>query len=403
MAINRRNFIADFTAAAVLMGAIPATLPGRGLDSGSEPGEPQGQDGPHDSYEFWSKFFEPPKVTTRGDATRGGGGEGVGSSLAAPERKVQFIHYGPQGLRYVNDIKPDELLDYGGDVMVNVGLGEFHPGAGDRATLKKMKSSQVRVDFVQTKSFMNVVAPLAWTALAVLEHDKAGRLPSLTQLGFQSPNSMTGVQKVLLPGGTAKFAVNVSTVRPESTIHKILRVAAQEASALAPILNLPAISVPALKTFTQVYSLLEAHTNFLLNGLLVQAVATQQAHADPGLEVTHLPLVSGDYVLVPQAHTEELSKELPNLDLQQGYLVRKDASKSEPLETRAENAVQGVSYVSMRMIVTKVEPGGGPSEPNAEEDKGGGADAQPGKGGRPKPGAGHPGGNAGTPPKKKKP
>jgi hypothetical protein len=400
MAIDRRNFLADLTAAAVLMGAIPAPLPGRELDPGSEPGGPDGQDGPHDSYEFWSKFFDPPKATTRGGDESGG----TGSALAAPERKVQFIHYGPQGLRYVNDIKPDELLDYGGDVMVNVGLGEFHPGAGDRAALKKVKSSQVRVDFVQTKSFMNVVAPLAWTALAVLEHDKAGRLPSLTQLGFQSPNSMTGVQKVLLPGGTAKFAVNVSTVRPESMLHKILKVAAQEASALAPILNLPAISVPALKTFTQVYSLLEAHTNFLLNGLLVQAVATRQAHADPGLEVTHLPLVSGDYVLVPQAHTEELSKELPNLDLQQGYLVRKDASKSEPLETRAEDAVKGVSYVSMRMIVTKVEPGGGgPSEPGGEEDKGGEADKQPGGGGRPKPGAGHPGGNTGTLPKKKKP
>ena len=36
-----------------------------------------------------------------------------------------------------------------------------------------MRSSQLRLDCVQTKPFMNIVAPLAWTALASLYPDKA--------------------------------------------------------------------------------------------------------------------------------------------------------------------------------------------------------------------------------------
>ena len=49
-------------------------------------------------------------------------------------------------------------------------------------------------------------------------------------------------------------------------------------------------------------------------------------------------------------------KELPNLDLIQGYLVRKDAKTTDPLETRAEAAMPGVTYTTMRLAVKAVDP-----------------------------------------------
>jgi hypothetical protein len=84
-------------------------------------------------------------------------------------------------------------------------------------------------------------------------------------------------------------------------------------------------------------------------------VATQQAHADPDREDRYIGLLSGDYLMVPQKHTDDLAKELPNLDLVQGYLVRKDADPSQPLQTRAQNALPGITYASMRVSVTPID------------------------------------------------
>ena len=59
--------------------------------------------------------------------------------------------------------------------------------------------------------------------------------------------------------------------------------------------------------------------------------------------------------MVPQKHTDELAKELPNLDLVQGYLVRKDADPNQPLQARAQNALPGITYASMRVSVTPLD------------------------------------------------
>jgi hypothetical protein len=89
-------------------------------------------------------------------------------------------------------------------------------------------------------------------------------------------------------------------------------------------------------------------------GNLTTAVATQQALNDPDREDRYIGLVSGDYLMVPQKHTEELAKALPSLDLIQGYLVPKDADPNLPIEKRAEGAVPGITYASMRVSVQPV-------------------------------------------------
>src|ERR1039457_3918995 len=84
---------------------------------------------------------------------------------------------------------------------------------------------------------------------------------------------------------------------------------------------------------------------------LTHAVATQQALDDPDRDPAYIGLKSGDYLMVPQKHVDELAKALPNLDLLQGYLVAKDADPNLPLPQRAQGSVPGVTYASMHITV----------------------------------------------------
>jgi hypothetical protein len=90
-------------------------------------------------------------------------------------------------------------------------------------------------------------------------------------------------------------------------------------------------------------------------GNLTTVVASKNAINDQERESHYIGLLPGDYLMLPQRHTDELAKELPNLDLIQGYLVRKDADPNVPLQTRAQNAVPGVTYCSMRISVQPVD------------------------------------------------
>jgi hypothetical protein len=201
---------------------------------------------------------------------------------------------------------------------------------------------------------MNIIAPLAWTAIASLVPDKAGKV-SLDQLGFKTPQATQGTSKILLTQGTGKMAVNVSRAPSNSGFVKALNIIMAGAKIAVPLVALPAISVPALSAFSEVLSYWEDRTRFVMAGNLTTAVATQQAHADPDREDRYIGLLSGDYLMLPQEHTDELAKELPNLDLVQGYLVRKDADPNLPLQTRAQIAVPGVTYASMRVSVQPLD------------------------------------------------
>jgi hypothetical protein len=91
--------------------------------------------------------------------------------------------------------------------------------------------------------------------------------------------------------------------------------------------------------------------------------------------------------MVPQAHAEELGKDISKLDWQSGYLVPKDSSPSESLATRAEQVIPGVTYVSMRIAVAKVQPGtaGTAKSGGDEEESGGGSNKTKSKPSKPGP------------------
>jgi hypothetical protein len=106
-----------------------------------------------------------------------------------------------------------------------------------------------------------------------------------------------------------------------------------------------------LSAFTEALSYWEDRTHFIMAGNLTTGVATQQAFANPDREDRYIGLLSGSYLMLPQKHTDELAKELPNLDLVQGYLVRKDSDPSQPLQARAQTALPGITYASMQVTV----------------------------------------------------
>ncbi len=333
MPIDRRTFLDELLAAAALSSLLPGNSPAQTRTQTPSTPPP----GTHDSINFWNQFY---------DTQRAGP-----PKLAAPEREVRFLYHGSNGLAHTADIPQKSLLDHVGDVSVTLNLGQFRPGKDDQVAFRNLQSSSLRVDCVQTRPMMNLFAPLAWASLASLFPDKQGKLPSLQTLGFQNTNASGPENKVTLPGGLGKMAVNISMVHKESMVHKVLTEAQNIAGITAPFFAFPAISIPALKAITTIYSALEQHTAFLLNSPLTMTVATQQAYEDETRTPQYLPLVTGDYVLVPQAHVDELSKNLDKLDLMQGYLVDKSAPSSQSPETRAANCVPGVTYVTMRVVV----------------------------------------------------
>jgi len=338
---SRRNFLEELLVAGIVTGSLSTTsFAGNSLNSPKPFFDPQSVS---DIHGFWNDFFTNVEPGMRGKTV-----------LEERDRKVQYLHFKPDtGLRYLSDVKSDELIDYDGDVTITATLGQFRPSVADQELLESVKSSSLRVDFVQTQSFMDVLAPMAWAALAVFEHDKANKLPTVNSLGYQK-NFMDG--KILLPGGTGKFALNVFPVKPESTLHKILRIAIPLGLAVAPVLNLPAISVPVLKTITTMYlgpKEEESYGKPLLNSFPVRWSATQRAFAE-SLEIEKFPLIEGNYVMVPQAHADELGKSFSTLDWQQGFLVSKDASKNDSPTTRVMQSIPDVTYVTMNLKVAKV-------------------------------------------------
>jgi len=274
---------------------------------------------------------------------------------AAQGKDVRFLYYDDDaGLRYADQLKSADLLDHHGDVTVDVVLGQFRPSRDDGRMVRDYSSSQLRIDCVQTKSFLNILAPSAWVAMASLFTDNAGKLPSLQQLGFQQPNLMSGQNKVILPGGSGKFSVNVSSMTKESKLHEVLRQGVRVGSILSPLFGFPAISIPAAQAFTAIYSLLEERASFIMSSPLLDAAATQHALSDGSFPLAYLPLKTGDYVIVPKEHLERLNPKLQHLHMNQGYVLDSTAPGKGPVDQMANDSIPDVTYMSLKMTVTPI-------------------------------------------------
>jgi len=344
MSVSRRAFLADASALGMIAALLPQLAAGQTQASGAAgPGE----DLPHDSFNFWNGFYDSvnPYSANYGNksATRG-----PADQLPDPKAQTQYLHYSSEKkrLRYASDIEKDELLDHDGDVMVSIAIAQYRPGSGET----NLKASQLRIDTTQIHPLINISTPLAWAAIASIAPKTASTI-SLDDMGFRSPQATQGTSKILFTKGTGKLAVNISKAAQQSMFIKALNLMIEAGKAAAPLVSLPAISVPALSTFTEALSYWEDRTRFIMCGNLTTAVATKQALDDEDRDPQYIGLVPGDYLMVPQRHVDELGNALSNLELTQGYLIAKDADPNLPLAQRAQSAVPGITYESMHITV----------------------------------------------------
>ena len=331
-------------------------------------GQGASEDAPHDAYEFWNGFFD--SVNPTNPDYRKGGRAGT-AGLADPAAETQYLHYKADAkqLRYATDIAQNELLDHDGDVALSIQLSQYRPGSAN----DKSRGQQLRIDAAQTHAYMNLLAPLAWTAIASLKPSASGKIPNLDALGFKSDQATSATSNILLTKGTGKLAVNVTQPPNDSQFMNVLKIMITGAKLVAPLVVLPAVSVPAMSAFSEAFGYWENRTRFVMNGNLTTAVATQQAFSEPARDDSYIGMLNGDYVMVAKKDTEQLGNEMPNLDLTQGWLVRKDAKTTVPLETRKDDAVPGLTYATMRVAVKPVD-GSCPAGKAAASDAAGGSD-----------------------------
>jgi len=235
-------------------------------------------------------------------------------------------------------------------VNLNIELSHYQPPSAS----DKQKDQQMRIDATPVHPFMNLLAPLAWTAIASIKPGVAGKI-SLEDLGFKSDQALSATSNILLTKGTGKLAVNVSQPPNDAQFVRILKVMITGAKLVAPMVVLPAVSVPALSAFSAAFGYWEDRTRFVMNGNLTTAVATQQALADPMREDTYIGLLSGDYVMVAKRDTVQLSHEMPNLMVKGGYLIRKGTAKDNlPVASRAQDVLPGVAYTTLKLAVKPI-------------------------------------------------
>jgi hypothetical protein len=147
--------------------------------------------GETDSVAFWNQFFSDSRPA---DTTNRGPDEQPKELVAPPGTQIEYVHLGPNGLRYVQDVKSDELPNLNGDAILTVSPAQFRYGrvAGSNRFLH---SAQLRFDIHQSQQFWNVLPVLAWTSLAAIFPDKSGKLPPIQQLNFSSNSDRTVLRR----------------------------------------------------------------------------------------------------------------------------------------------------------------------------------------------------------------
>src|ERR1039458_10361197 len=253
MSISRRDLLTE----APILGLLAAIAPELNAAQAETPKD-SNEDAPHDSYAFWNGFFDSVSPDVQGSGQKAAT-RGTADQLPDPGVQTQYLHYksDEKKLRYATEIGEGELLDHDADVAVGISLSQYRPAIGSNGANEH--AAQLRVDTTQIYPFRNLLSPLAWTSIASVITGKGGFV-SLDHLGLKTDEAAQGTSKILLTKGTGKIAVNISKAPQTSMFVKALNIIMQGLKTAAPLVSLPAISVPALSAFTQTMSYWEDRT-----------------------------------------------------------------------------------------------------------------------------------------------
>lgn len=330
--------------------------------------------------DFWDAYFDEaardPNQISRGSADGG---------LMDPTRKVQLIHATDSGLVYPDTIDASQLMAEG-DVVVTVNPAHFRPAPDDHKAISRSKGAHIRVDCVQTRPIMNLLAPMAWAGLAAWsvkdttysktlassssapvslssgkkvgsEKYTSPALGSITDLDFRDPSNPNNPlqNQVILMGGSGRMAMNVTAVSANTKLQTVLSKSVQYSSLIAPFFGFGALALPALKTLTTLLCAVFNHDTVIMNSMPQQVLATQDANKNPH-DSSAVKIASGDYIAVPFSQTGNLKGCLDKLRVTNGWLVHQDSPKDMPPEQRAQDSkVPPVTYLSLSLTVQSLQ------------------------------------------------
>jgi hypothetical protein len=352
--MNRRSFFSNMMAAAAFSGALGEIISPKELMAALEADVPQGT-----HQQFWNDFFDdvdPTKPHAVG--ARGPGGAPIDqpvSSHLEQDKLPRFFHYDDSnGLRFAEKIDRIELPKMIGAAVVSMSVSGFHASEADSKKIGDASGAQLQLHATQTKAIAEFIAPLAWASLASVFSDKAKKLPTVGELNFTDEDGSTGTSgnnRILLPDSEGKLALNLTVPDKNSLLHKVISYGLKGAGLAAPLVSLPAISVPAIKAFTSFYQTLVQRAGFIINSPLKDVVASYNAVDSGNMHADALRLLTGQYVIVPSSSSSAVSEQMDNLKMLNGYLVPKSiANNADPMEV-AKSALPNVTYATLKVSV----------------------------------------------------
>jgi hypothetical protein len=366
--MDRRNFMSTVMSAAAFSGVLGEIVSPRELMAAVEAAADVPADNQH--AQFWGGFFDdvdPSKP--HATMTRGPGGEATPEPVpehVQDEKLPRFFHYADQtGLRYAEKIDREELPKMDGAAVISLSVSGFHSSQEDEHKIGDATSAQLALHATQTTPMAQYIAPLAWASLASIFARSASiaKMPTIEQLnGATSDGSgaTSGNNRILLPNAEGKMALNLTLPDKHALLHKIISMGLQGAQLAAPLVTLPAISVPAIKAFTSFYNILVQNAGFIINSPLKDVVASYDAVDSGNMHSDALRLITGEYVIVPAHSTEALSSQMEGLKILNGYLVPKDLAASADPTTAAKAALPDVTYATLKVSVAPAQSVGAP-------------------------------------------
>jgi hypothetical protein len=370
--MDRRSFFSNVMAAAAFSGLLGEVISPKELMAAAEAAadEPQNANG-----QFWGGFFDdvdPTKPHATG--ARGPGGEPIAQPIPShldDAKLPRFFHYDDtNGLRFAEKIDRSELPRMDGAAVVSMSISGFRPSDTDSKRIGDVSSAQLQLHASQTRPMAQYIAPLAWASLAsVFGNKQASKLPTVDQLNFVDENGSTGTSgnnRILLPGAEGKLALNLTLPDKHSLLHKVISYGLQGAAIAAPLVALPAISVPAIKAFTSFYNILVQNAGFIINSPLKDVVASYDAVDSGNMHADALKLLTGQYLIVPASSTAAISAQMDSIKMLNGYLVPKAiANNADPI-TVAQSALPNVTYATLKVSVQPATDVALPAEPKSQ-------------------------------------
>jgi hypothetical protein len=357
--MDRRSFFTNVMSAAAFSGILGEIVSPRELMAAIEAAGDIPSNTQH--AEFWGGFFDDVDPTKpHATMTRGPGGEATPEPIpehVQDDKLPRFFHYADNtGLRYAEKIDRDELPKMDGAAVVSVSVSGFHSSQEDEHKIGDATSAQLALHATQTTPMAQYIAPLAWATLASIFARSASvaKMPTIEQLnGTTSDGSggTSGGNRILLPNAEGKMALNLTLPDKHALLHKIISMGLQGAQLAAPLVTLPAISVPAIKAFTSFYNILVQNAGFIINSPLKDVVASYDAVDSGNMHSDALRLITGEYVIVPSHSTTALSSQMEGLKMLNGYLVPKDLAASADPTTAAKAALPDVTYATLKVSV----------------------------------------------------